>query len=295
MRAAGGALIFAAAIGVASGTSSQVHALSCGGAAPNGTLPGPLDAAPLNTHFWVSLPSDWEKLGVCPAHAAKPDACVAGRFTIELRRAAVAKRPATRVEAQLRVARADREHVVEVVPTQALEPRAGYEVWMVDLTKRVREHLLGTFRAGAHNDLSPPRWNGLTKGSYDPPRDSRGAQLRVHLDAWSVETTPIVLHGDPASDDGGEEHVRYAIWAVPEGQRIDYTKPPITFEAAMYAQKEKTRLRTDVLLFLGGSGSCDSGPTYAIPTDPSVLRIGVRAVDRAGNMSPVSEVSVKLR
>lgn len=160
-----------------------------------------------------------------------------------------------------------RDWLFELVPSAPLRPQTEYAI-MMD-SKQGREHL-GTIRTGLHKDDTPPVWLGIKQARYMPPVDACsgahencGCYLRSH-----GSLAELMIH--EATDEGA---VRYAVWLARHGEEFRYEVRPW---ASIVSREGKLIL--------------DNPPMRMLS-----VRIGVRAVDAAGNMSPPSEVELELK
>jgi len=149
-----------------------------------------------------------------------------------------------------------------LVPQAPLRPQTEYVVMMDSPSGRER---LGTFRTGLAEDRTPPAWRGLKRARYVPAQDQ-----------WSDSCPSLPVHGPlielaihEATDEG---QVRYAVWVAENGEALRYQDRP-----QAYLDPK------DGLLRIG-----------SLPRGADHVRIGVRATDVAGNLSPPGELELKL-
>lgn len=148
------------------------------------------------------------------------------------------------------------------IPHAPLRPQTEYAV-MMDLPSG-RERL-GTFRTSLAEDRTPPAWRGLKRARYVPAQDG-GADPCSSLPAHGA-LIELAIH--EAADKG---RVRYAVWVTKDGEALRYEERPQSYLDS-----------TDGLLRIG-----------SLPRGAGRVRIGVRATDVAGNLSPPSEIELEL-
>jgi hypothetical protein len=146
--------------------------------------------------------------------------------------------------------------VWELVPRARLREGARYEVWGVPRGKKPKPPiLLGTFRTNMDDDKTPPSAPKLTRSEERTPLGS--------CSTW------IAIEGTPGSDSSGE--TMHAVWmSDPEG-RLAYHEPPA--QVLMWTDREAA--------------------LHAWFKHKGKRRIGVRAVDVAGNVSDAAEIDVQ--
>jgi hypothetical protein len=159
----------------------------------------------------------------------------------------------------------ERSEMVELVPRMSLEAGTRYDLWAqphppswAPKTRRAPPPLLlGTFRTGGDVDTTPPSAPLVRRAVRKPAFASCEAWLEIEL-------------AKPAADAGGGA-VLYALWFAAAGP-IAYDAPPA--ELAVYVADEQSIDVED-------------------PARAKVgLRVGVRAVDVAGNLSAPVEATV---
>ncbi len=178
-------------------------------------------------------------------------------------------------ESGKKVAIADREDIksgrvsfITLRPKHALAPNTRYEV--AALLSEGRDYPLGELTTGAKADRKKPELGGVAEATYH------------HEPAICCNCST----GDPyvvlrLKDSRGAS--LFAVWAGPVDGEIDYDKPPLTYVAA--------RGRT---LVLGHASAC-SVNNFDFPSGAKSIRIGVVAVDMAGNRSAPGEVVAELK
>lgn len=232
--------------------------------------------APLNTHVYVYIPERFGALIVAPPDPVPvPD--LSGRVTAPL------EEPGARLAAALSLREvasdgslgsevptrwsARRDHSglsVELVPRGPLRPQSEYAVLLAMWGGTGR---LGRgIRTGSQRDERAPVWQGISRAAFVPATG--------RLDFGSCPQ--LFEHGPQAElsihEAADDSPVRYAVWLA---------KP---WEALRYEDTRPFYLtpRRGVLVI------------SELPENAPRLRIGVRAVDAAGNMSPPYEVSLEL-
>jgi hypothetical protein len=91
-----------------------------------------------------------------------------------------------------------------------------------------------------------------------------------------------------ATDDTGV--VRYAVWVSDERGRIDYQRPPLLYTQLVDITSYEGS-PTQLSLYLGCTNPDVSD--FERPHYENGFRLGVRAVDLAGNMSEPSELRLR--
>jgi len=163
----------------------------------------------------------------------------------------------------------------ELTPQAPLRPETDYTV--VVTAGRPSRPTVATarFRTGRAADTGAPQWRGieaavLVPGDTDPAHGGLCHSYRPygHLKVAS----PI----DPESSP-----VVFAVWLGPSGAALAYDRAPITYVTAV-----------DGHITIGDPSKCGDGALQA--QDPGT-RVGLRAVDQAGNLSPPSETQLTLQ
>jgi hypothetical protein len=249
---------------------------SCGGASVV-LVPGTLDVAPTNTHVWLYTPQSFI-VGTCDK---KKRPC-SDAMRVELRTSPAGHDPGTLVPTRARRMEteggSDPGYVIELIPSADLLPRTRYEVWAVGNQDPRSEQLFGTMRTGNGRDDESPTWSGASRVAPIVHKQSPGR-------ATPIESGGLDVFGPRASDGGGR--VLYAAWKGEADSPIDFSRPPDGYAV------ESSPLAGAALVVLGWPGGC-APPTFAVP-QAKATRIGLRAMDLAGNVSPPSEHRVELR
>jgi hypothetical protein len=155
----------------------------------------------------------------------------------------------------------------ELLPSAPLSPSTAYEL------RTTRGEIVAVFTTSVLADTRPPTWTGVRSGvvrRFDP--------RVIGLECGSPE---ITLSGESAASDDQttRDDIRYAAWFGKPSTPIDYTAPPVTW----------TRASPDIRFSLQFGNTEDSD--FDLPPQRP-LRIGVKAVDFAGNASAPSELTL---
>lgn len=236
----------------------DARALSCEPVPTIAFWPLPESFAPVNTHVSLEL-ADRER-ATKPACAelalfAAPTATAGSPSAVPVgcREANVAlAMPITRVE---------------LTPLSPLVAMARYEV-------RAGARVVATFSTGGVNDTTPPRWLGVAKARHvAAPAISlggTGATIAIELQDLATDDLDVV------------DEVRYAIWIQRGPGAIDYAAMPTLVERAPAARPPVIEI---------GEVGCDPHG-LSVDRPRPITRVGVRAIDRAGNRTAPSEASV---
>ncbi len=240
--------------------------------------------APLNTHVFVRLPSDWRTKGFCSGDEPL-DRCVGADLKIVLRTAPEIGKTRSTIAVDQRESISGISTTIELVPKAPLSPKTAYEVWSDDRHGRSRPRILGAFTTGTLSDTVVPVWTGLTTAAlhHPPPRRPGVIVLTDECGAPKItlETT------EPTGGGPSLGPLRAAIWIVGAKETLDYTKPPrvyesITTEQARIGSSPRTKIEI-------GSTEPDFDD-LGLSIDGGPLRVGVKIVDLAGHMSAPSEL-----
>lgn len=171
---------------------------------------------------------------------------------------------------------------IRLKPRLELRSRTAYEVyWQREDAKRV---LAGRFTTGDARDESPPQIE-LHRGRlvdalvYDGwnPEKRRARYLSIEL-------------GRPR-DSGSPNAVAYAVWTTAQAT-VDFTQPPQLYvQSQQYVDQDHGLVSQ---LILGNTASACPATNFDVPERRGKLRVGVRAVDQAGNLSPPAIVVIDL-
>lgn len=266
--------------------TNEAQAGSCYREQPWRSFPGAMTAAPPNTHFWLFSPRDWDRR-VCdetPNEENQPEPkCQQGEFTLQLHAApsAASARKDQALAADVHVYRSEKGAVTELVPRAALAAGRRYEVRLVDAQGR-EVRLVGTFRVKGPADHKAPSLGKIKSAERHRPSPvqsmKNGARI-LTIDMYDSKPGVVVGFAKPS------RAPLFAVWIGESGKPIDFSAPPNTYDRANSGSVFE--------LDLGGSDMCGAS-TFVIP-DRDAVRIGIRAVDLAGNRSQGREVDVKLR
>jgi hypothetical protein len=153
----------------------------------------------------------------------------------------------------------------ELWPASRLEADERYELWATPRgaplpRQRPRPPVLvGTFRTGSTDDVTPP----------SPPRLTRAERVVPLVDCAPF----IAVEGVAGADASGE--VLHAVWFAEAGAELRYGQPPARLERWSGATPLERAPRLEL---------------HGLPA--STGRLGVRAVDVAGNLSDPVEIEV---
>lgn len=152
--------------------------------------------------------------------------------------------------------------VVEMVPKAKLTPSTEYEI--VRLEGDVPE-VVGSFTTGAKELTAAPAWKGVKSAQY----------LKDTAVCCVCNTSDPYAMIELASDDKAATQLRIGIWMAGSDGKIDYKKPPVTYE--QFGQS----------FSLGHPSTCS--PANFLFPKTKALRLGFKLVDLAGNTSTASE------
>lgn len=156
--------------------------------------------------------------------------------------------------------------VMEMLPKAKLTPNTEYEVVQLDGDV---SRVVGSFTTGMREVTGTPAWKGVAKASYFK----------------AVPVCCACMTADPyaeleLADKPGKDAASYrvGIWMAGGDGKIDYRKPPVTYESLT------------ATLWLGHPSTC--GPAnFSFPRSRR-LKLGLRLVDLAGHASAPSEVEL---
>jgi hypothetical protein len=243
--------------------------------APPGTLWPQGDAVPTNARIHVRLPAeeaqevalelDLSHLGTPRRFARDPVAQLAR--TLTLHSLWEAGRAGPEVPTGWRASIGRGAVTFELAPRLPLAPLTEYVVMM---ERRGEPQRLGTFRTGLAAQTTPPAWRGIRGARYVasfwplylyfspyPGEPAHGPQAR------------LTIHAATSTREGP---LRYGVWLARLEEPLRYQEAPAAW-----------------LLPVDGQLLIDLPPDLA---RVGRIRIGVRAVDAAGNRSPPGETEV---
>jgi hypothetical protein len=242
------------------------HATTCA-ASPGFPVfwPQPSSIAPINTHVSLELPERWR-------------ASMPGGAALVL---VAAPTPNNRAPAPLAIAMREQTIAlatpiarIDLAPTALLTPYARYEVRMVDASHRAPDRIIATFTTGSVNDTDPPRWSAAAKARYvpaPPPGLGIGAMITIDLDDGATDNLEMAVA------------MRYGIWVARGAGKIDYSTLPALI---LFFPPSAPPLS-----FTIGEHACDPR-AISVDAPTPITRVGVRAIDSAGNMSTPAEAAV---
>jgi hypothetical protein len=242
------AIVLAALVSVLA-RAELAHACSCGSPQPYVQPTG--DDAPINPVVIVWVPSSVGKLD---------------NLTLSLQKT----KSGDQVAVDYRRSGSGAYGVVELLPRSKLAVDTEYKVMMVE--GGGAPEAIGTFTTGKRTLSAAPEFTGFSKTGYF--KDT----VRCCMCRTGEPYIQLTLKDPP--DDAKSSQLRFAIWAAGADGKLDYSKPPLTYQAAWN------------FVTLGHPSICGSA-NFSIPKQKS-LRLGIKLVDLAGNASKPTEVTVDL-
>jgi hypothetical protein len=202
------------------------------------------------------------------------------------------------VACRRRVIGMEKERIIELVPVQPLDPEQSFHIVITTparpgkiggrgaSARQNTSRFVSEFTTGGSLDQQPPTWAGITSAQIARRRFFVVHQGNKTIRAMdSGRNDPwLVVNAPQARDDASPgAQLAYAIWiAGPQG-RVDYTRPPVSFlawrDGRILAGRDEAFSDSDM---------CDI-PSFPFPDVSKPLRIGIRAIDPAGNASAPSE------
>lgn len=251
----------------------------CGRPADVHVLPTYFLTGPPNTEVRLTLRKAWRTNGFCSDQARA--SCAGVSMDLELRAPPADGKPPRSIAFAATHSASGAFETEVLRPASPLVPGL-YEVRAVERSARVEPAVIALFRVAGEADSVAPTWAGLTSARW--VRRARGV---IDLECGS----PLLqLEAARATDDmTSDVAINFAIWLAQPGVTIDYTKPPLLY---VNADERNAQLKI-------GLGNTEEGTSNFAPvsTDAKApypaLKLGVRAVDLAGNMSPPSEALVR--
>lgn len=243
-------------------------------------------STPVNTHIFVAFPD----VSYNPVWSLKDNDALHDPQLIQLRLLAdppQAPQASDLVTVTRRTSGAADRHLVELIPSAPLRARTRYAVELVPkvpfrptvryYTKVGPRHkdlpnAVSVFTTSDLTDITPPARPGIRKGHLAPPIPSVDCGTGKSFLTLELGAAP------PAAD-----AILYAIWVVEPAAKPDYTQTPLT-----YVQPWRGHL------VLGHSTYCQSA-NFIIPAHLDRIRLGVQAVDQAGNPSARDEIELVLK
>ena len=272
-------------------SSDAAQATTCGRDPDATTVPPPIGVrAPRNVQPRITLHANWRVQSFCPPWG-NDRRFLAGRFDLSLR-AAGAVGPVTPIA--LRESTSGEVATVVIIPAGPLAPNERFEVVYVEQDAKEAPRILATFTTGDRIDDKPPIWAGVTSHSKvgawphaTPPRPQQRAKPGVIvLDALDCGGPGLAFKGLLAAtdDDTRAEDLRYAVWMGDPDAPIDYTAPPLAYESGTLEPQRSSGM---ALVVLFGGRLSPNG--FSFPAGKRTVKVGLRAIDLAGNASAPSE------
>lgn len=193
------------------------------------------------------------------------------------------------------------ERIIELAARQPLDAGGSYEIVVSTpfeppagrRSGRERQpspkQYVVPFRVGSALDDRPPTWTGLTGAEVAGRRSWQAVKPdgRVVTIMDDLRSAPWVVARSPAAADDTtpERWLVYGVWVADSAGRIDYGRPPLSHlhrsDGRILAGRDETLPERDM---------CDVAVFPSLdPRKPSPVRIGLRAIDWAGNTSAPSE------
>jgi hypothetical protein len=228
--------------------------------------------APRNAHVWVRQP-------FAPGDPA---------WTFSLRAAPSRGKPAGGIALATRAAVAGAYRDVELTPAGRLDAGTRYEVVMSGPASRLADAIVGTFVTGDADDTTPPVWAGAKRVF---PTHLLGASppgtIRIYAEC---EGPGLGIDAPPATDDGATaDELRYEVWYSDARGKLDYAAAPAAVIAGAWDELPGGAPSVFRLEIGGAEEGISDMPPRAFFKRRARARVGVRAVDLAGNASAPSE------
>ncbi|HKA87574.1 MAG TPA: hypothetical protein VKE22_07905 [Haliangiales bacterium] len=237
------------------GAPKIADACSCATFGTIRLLPGPRDGAPLNVRFLLEVPPIEDSL--------KPMAPEDILVTLRGPKGAVAAEVARWGAAELRW--------IQLTPKAPLAPATRYSV---HVSVGGKDSLLGQVVTGDAADTTAPTFEGVTKAAVVVEGVSPGR-------CTTGEAYVVLTIGAAKDDATPPQALRYRVWLADDQGAIDYDRPPTAIVAARGGE-----------LHLGRPSIC-TAKSFVLPDRPT-FKLGVKAVDLAGNASAPSVVEVSV-
>ncbi len=264
------------------------------GRGPDATVvPPPIGAlAPLNTQVRITMHAAWRTRWFCGGSG--PPSCAEGHFDLSLRRAPSLDRPSSTdaVAVTIRESSIAETATVALIPNAPLAPRTRYDLVYSERDAKVSARVVGTFMTGDATDTTAPQWSGIATHTIVnlAKRSARGGVVTILEECPSYGIS--FESKDAATDDQTPAaHIRYAVWAGDPKGAIDYAATPFAILEGVETQNRPPKPPTRNLMLDAGQ---EAPLTFAFPGGKRVAKLGVRAIDMAGNVSTPSELIVKL-
>jgi hypothetical protein len=206
------------------------------------------------------------------------------------------------VTAERRVFGMPGDRIVELVPQQPLAPGGRYEIVIATrheappwrrgrgVVKPSPRRHVSPFIAGPSIDETPPIWTGVTGVEVAGRRDWKMVKPDGTVVIWEDDgrSAPwLVVRAPAATDDATPEWaLSYGVWVADQAGRVDYARLPLS-----HLSWRNGRILAGRDEAVPERSMCDVATFPSLdPRRPSPLRIGLRAIDWAGNVSAPSEV-----
>lgn len=186
----------------------------------------------------------------------------------------------------------EQERILELTPKEPLAAGRRYQIWIAGGNPGAR-HVV-SFTAGAALDESPPQWPGAVRATTQhalAPPPPAGSSIVVVQSSDERDRPWVVVETPPAKDPGKlgtpAASLRYGVWLPDAAGRFDYARTPLT-----YVSWKDGRLLAGRDAAYPVNSLCDL-PLFPPPAAGAAFRLGLRAVDAAGNQSAPSELTVE--
>lgn len=258
--------------GAAAFATVPAHAI-CGRPPPIVVAPHRGLPVPTNAHVMVTAPAAWR--GDATLFLVTAPRTDDGRVL-----------PSTRVALREQSWRAAGTERIDLTPLVPLSPSTAYEL------RSSRGEILGVFTTSVLRDERPPTWSGLQSGAlYEAPASTPGSGGKKAIAPLECGSDRIRLRGTSAATDDQTptDEIRYALWAGTPGAPLPYASPPLTWSTrATYPAQAQSPLEFALVYGSTEQESMD----FELPKGRP-LRVGVKAIDLAGNATEASELTLR--
>lgn len=261
--------------------TGRAHAI-CGRPPAVHVLPTYFLTGPPNAEVRLTLAKDWRTTGFC----ADGSLATCSGVAMELELRAAPRNGGPPFSIPFTGAHSESGAFATEVLRPASPLAAGlYEIRAVERSARVEPKVVAIFKVAGEPDRLAPTWTGLTSARW--VRRARAGSVVIEPECGA----PLIqLEGARATDDmTSDVAVSFAIWLAQPGAAIDYARPPL-----LYARADE--LGSTLRIALGNTEETTSNFATAAAnakTPYPAIKLGVRAVDLAGNMSAPSEALVR--